>query len=99
MTKNSMFPFAHMMTPLMDITMLAIESQQVIAMRMTKFALGGPDVAREAELMVSEKVASMMETSKMMMMAALGGKHDLDAGKVMIHYRKKVRANVRRLST
>jgi hypothetical protein len=34
----------------------------------------------------------------MMMMAALGGQHDLGAGKVVRHYRKKVRANVRRLA-
>ncbi len=95
-SKNSMFAFADMA---FQSTMLAIESQQVIAMRLAKFAMGGPDVQREAELMVSEKLASMAETSQMMMMAALGGKHDLDAHKVVHHYRKKVSANVKRLSS
>jgi len=78
-------------------TMLAIEAQQVIAMRLTKMALGGPDVQREAELMVTEKLSSMAETGQMMMMAALGGQHDMGANKVVRHYRQKVRANRRRL--
>jgi hypothetical protein len=81
----------------MQTTMLAIESQQVIAMRLTKFALGGPGVQREAELMVTEKMQSLAETTQMMMMAALGGKQDLGTTKVLRHYRQKVRANVRRL--
>jgi hypothetical protein len=94
------FPFAAM-TPwtsmAMQTALLALESQQVIAMRLTKFAFGGPGVQREAELMVSEKMESLAETSQMMILAALGGKKDLGAGKVVRHYRKKVRANVRRL--
>ncbi len=80
-------------------TMLAIESHQVIAMRLTKMAFGGPDVHREAELMVSEKLATMAEGSQMMVQAALGGRHDLAADKVVQLYRRKVRANRRRLST
>jgi hypothetical protein len=79
--------------------MLAIESQQVIAMRLTKMALGGPDVKRETELMVSEKMETMAESSRMIMMAALGGSTDLGADKVMTLYRKKVRANRNRLRT
>ncbi len=78
-------------------TMLAIEAQQVIAMRLTKMALGGPDVQREAELMVSEKLETMTEGGQMMMMAALGGKQD-GADKVMQLYRRKVRANRKRLA-
>ncbi len=92
---KSMFPWADMA---MQSTMLAIESQQVIAMRLTKMAFGGPDVQREAELMVSEKLETMMESSQMMLMAAFGGKADLNAPKVMDLYRKKVSANRRRLS-
>jgi len=96
MTKNTMFAFADMA---FQSTMLAIESQQVIAMRLTKFALGGPDVQREAELMISEKMQSMAETTQMLMMAALGGDSTGGAHKVVKHYRGKVRANVRRLSS
>jgi hypothetical protein len=82
----------------MQATMLAIESQQVIALRLTKMALGGPDTQREAELMVTEKLDTMAQSSQMMMMAALGGKHDMGADRVMRLYRSKVRANRRRLS-
>jgi hypothetical protein len=99
MTKPSYFwpnfDFAKMA---MQSTMLAIESQQVIAMRLTQMALGGPDVAREAELMVSEKMAAMAEGGKMMMMATLGGSHDMGHSQVMQMYRRKVRANKRRLA-
>ncbi len=83
----------------MQSAMLAIESQQVIAMRLMKMALGGPDVQREAELMVSEKMESAAQVGHMVVMAALGGQHDMGAGKVVRHYRKKVRANVKRLSS
>jgi hypothetical protein len=93
--KYAMFPWANMA---MQSTMLAIEAQQVIAMRLTKMALGGPDVQREAELMVSEKLETMAQSSQMMLMAALGGKHDMGTEKVMQLYRRKVRANRKRLS-
>jgi hypothetical protein len=97
-TKSFLDSFTPWTTMAMESTMLALESQQVIAMRLTKFAFGGPDVDREAKLMVSEKMESLAQVSQMMMMAALGGQHDLGAGKVVRHYRKKVRANVRRLA-
>ncbi len=79
-------------------TMLAIEAQQVIALRLTKMAFGGPAAQAEAELMVSEKLSAMAESGQMMMMGALGGKQDMNADKVVALYRKKVRANRRRLS-
>ncbi len=82
----------------MQGTMLAIESQQVIAMRLTKMALGGPDIHKEAELMVSEKMETAAESSRVMLMALLGGKSDLGAEKVLNLYRKKVTANRKRLS-
>ena len=78
-------------------TMLALEAQQVIALRLTKMALGGAGAQAEAELMVSEKLAAMAEGSRMMM-GALGGRQDMNAGRVVKHYRSKVRANRRRLS-
>ena len=77
--------------------MLAIETQQVIALRLAKIALGGPDVQRETELMVSEKVSAMVEGGQMMMQAAISG----DTGgsdRVVRLYRRKVRANRKRLS-
>jgi hypothetical protein len=90
-------PFSMWTDMAMQSTKLAIESQQVIAMRLTKMAFGGPDVQREAELMVSEKMDAMAQSAQMLIMGALGGHHDMGAGKVMHHYRSKVRANRRRL--
>ncbi len=78
--------------------LLAFESQQVIAMRLAKISQGGPDAPREAELMVSEKLATMAASGQMMMQAALGGKHDLGADEIIQLYRRKVRANRRRLA-
>jgi len=79
-------------------TMLAIEAQQVIAMRLTKMALGGPGVQKEAALMVSEKLETMAHGSRLMMRGALDGKSDMNADKVVALYRRKVTANKRRLS-
>jgi len=76
----------------MDITMLALEAQQVIALRMTRLAFGGPDVAvRETRRMVSEKAVAAVETG--LHLATGGGPH-----KVVRNYRSKVQANRDRLS-
>jgi hypothetical protein len=100
MKKSSMFPSMFTWGQMaFQGTMLAIEAQQVIAMRLTKMALGGPDVHKEAELMVSEKLETMAEGGRIMTMAALGGKSDMGADKVVQLYRRKVRANRRRLSS
>jgi hypothetical protein len=92
---KSPFAFASMA---FQSTMLAIEAQQVIAMRLTKMALGGPDVHKEAALMVSEKLETMARGSRLMLRGALDGKSDLNADKVVALYRRKVTANKRRLS-
>jgi hypothetical protein len=78
--------------------MLAIEAQQVIALRLTKLALGEPDSQREAELMVSEKMQAMVDSGHTIFKAALGGQPDMGAGKVIERYRTTVRANRKRLS-
>jgi hypothetical protein len=80
-------------------TMLALEAQQVIALRLTKMALSTPATQKkEAALMVSEKIAAMGEGGRMMMAGAATAKKDMNAGKVVRLYRGKVRANRRRLS-
>jgi hypothetical protein len=81
----------------LQATMLAFEAQQVIGLRLHKLALGGPEVQREAALMVSEKLDTLFESGQLMAHAALGGKEDLGAAEVMQLYRRKVRANRRRL--
>jgi hypothetical protein len=71
--------------------MLAAEAQQVIWLRMARLGAGGPKARREAELMVSEKVKAATEAGERMMAGP-------SAGSVVRSYRRKVRANLRRLS-
>jgi hypothetical protein len=79
-------------------TMLAIEANQVIALRMAKLAMGGDRKGKESRLMVTEKIQAMGEAGRVATRAALGGKSDLGARKIVRLYRGKVRANRRRLS-
>ncbi|GJE27118.1 hypothetical protein [Methylobacterium organophilum] len=74
-----------------DTTMLAFESQAVIGMRLAKLAAGGTAAQVEAQRMVSEKILAASEAA--MLMATGGSTHSVVAG-----YRRKVRANRRRLS-
>lgn len=73
-----------------DMTMLALEAQGVIAQRMMMFALGGPKVQAEAQRMITEKMFAAGEAA---MQIATGATH----GAVVRGYRRKVRANSRRL--
>jgi hypothetical protein len=74
-----------------NLAMLTAESQQVVWLRTMKLAAGGVVAEREASRMVTEKVlAAQMEAERLM----LGATPD----SVVKRYRRKVRANVRRLS-
>ena len=81
----------------MDAWALAAEANMVIAARLGSLALGGPNAAREAERMVSEKVAANMALGVDLMT----GKHGLSPESVMsgsiAHYSKSVTANRKRL--
>ena len=72
-----------------EMNRLAVESQIVIWTRLTQIARGRGTPA-ESILMVTEKVAALAEASATV---ATGG----SAQKVVKGYRKRVRANVRRL--
>lgn len=74
----------------MDAQLLTLEAQQVIAMRMMKLSLGGTKGAKEARRMVSEKIFAAGEAG--FKFAKGGSGHS-----VVKHYRRKVRANHRRL--
>ncbi len=78
--------------------MLALEAQQVVALRLARLALGGPDAPREAALMVTEKMQALQESGALLLNAALHGKKHMNAPEIMQLFRKKVRANRRRLS-
>jgi hypothetical protein len=77
--------------PWLDLALLTAESQQVILLRMMKLAGGGAGAQAELRLMTSEKVSAMGEAGIDLM---TGG----DADSVVRGYRRKVRANLRRLS-
>ena len=82
----------------MDAWALAAESNMVIAQRMTAMAFGSPAAAKEAERMVSEKVAANMELGFDLMTGKLGTSPEAIASNSIAHYAKSVRANNRRLS-
>lgn len=72
-----------------DTTMLAFEAQAVIWTRLSRAAMGQGSPA-ENMLMVTEKIAAFTEAAAVI---AAGG----SAHKVVKGYRRKVRANVKRL--
>jgi hypothetical protein len=72
-----------------DANMLALEAQSVIWSRLTQIAAGRGTPA-ESMLMVTEKVAAFAEATGTI--ASGGSVH-----KVVKGYRKRVRANVKRL--
>ena len=81
----------------MDAWALAAESNMVIAMRMGSLALGGPNAAREAERMVTEKVAANMALGCDLMRGKLGSSPEAIVSGSIAHYSKTVVANRRRL--
>jgi len=80
-----------MFKPWWDVAMLAAEAQQVIWLRLLKLAAGGPAAHVEAQRMMSEKPAAVLQ-------AAAGLAMGDTSAKMVKRYRKKVRANRRRLS-
>ena len=72
-----------------DTTMLAFEAQNVIWTRLSQAAMGRGSPA-EKLLMVTEKITAFTEAAAVL---AAGG----SAHKIVKGYRKKVRANAKRL--
>ena len=78
---------------------LRLETQSVIALRMMRLASG--DVRGQAELnrMVVEKITAAAEARVAAAAAMMNGHRDhVIAGKALTVYKKRVRANRRRLS-
>lgn len=72
------------------LAMLAAEAQQVIWLRCLKLATGGAAARTEARRMTSEKVITAAQ-------AAVGAMTGDAPAKTVRRYRKRVRANRRRL--
>jgi hypothetical protein len=79
------------MFPWYSSAMLALESNHVIGLRLTKLAFGGRGAGDEANLMVAEKIAATFEAFQTL----------LKGGNIFIvidRYREHVTANATRLA-
>lgn len=74
-----------------DATMLSVESQHVIGLRLMKLAGGGKNAQAEASRMVMEKFSASIAAATTLMCGGSGQT-------VLAEVRKKVRSNSRRLS-
>jgi len=92
-------PFNPWVVLTMRAFQLSWEAQNVIALRMLRLASG--DVRGQAELnrMVVEKITAAAEAQVAAAVAMMNGHKDhVIAGKALTVYKKRVRANRRRLS-
>lgn len=81
-----------------DLFSLCIDASAVMALRSAKIAAGGPSGAKEARLMVSEKLAAVTELQKALLSGKLGKDPRRICDNVLSHVHRKVKANKRRLS-
>lgn len=92
-----------MFNPWLELTFktmqLGFDAQNVIALRMMRFAAGGARGQNEARRMVTEKIAAGGQAQLTAVSGIITGQKDtVVAGKVLRGLRKQVRANKRRLS-
>jgi hypothetical protein len=81
-----------------ELARLGAEAWMVIGLRMAKLSAGGPAAALEAQRMVAEKSAAAMEAQVAVAMALMtGATHHGARKKALAGYRRRVRANRRRL--
>ncbi len=71
---------------------LAIEANEVIALRMTKIISGGPEAMTEIQLMITEKIDATVEAGTSLMFGQ-------DPTAIVARFREHVASNQRRLST
>jgi hypothetical protein len=81
-----------------DAWMLGLEASSVIGLRTMKIAAGGEDARTEADRMVREKVEASIALQAKFMTGAMGLTPASATARTLAHYRRKVRANQRRLS-
>jgi hypothetical protein len=82
----------------LDTWRLAWEANAVIAQRTLMLACGGAEAQAEAGRMVAEKIDAGLALQAMAFTGALGATPQQAARKTLAHYRRKVRANRRRLA-
>jgi hypothetical protein len=81
-----------MFGPWIAVVMLALESSEVIGLRVAKLAQGGVDAQNEAHLLVNEKIVAVFDVGVRLVCGATAS-HLIDG------FRMQVAANALRLST
>ncbi|MEN3950470.1 hypothetical protein [Iodidimonas sp. SYSU 1G8] len=81
-----------------DTWTLGIEASTVITLRTMKIGAGGSAADAEARKMVEEKIAAGVALQQLALRGGLGTSAVGAAARTVAHYRRKVRANRRRLS-
>ncbi len=81
----------------LDAWTLGVEASTVIGLRAMKIAAGGPAAELETRRMISEKIDSSLALQLSAMTGGLGLTPHSAAARTITHYRRKVRANQRRL--
>ena len=81
-----------------DAWSLGLEASTVVGLRTAKIAAGGAAADAEARRMVSEKVDAAAALQTLALTGALGFTAPQVVSKTLAHYRRKVRANRRRLT-
>jgi hypothetical protein len=82
-----------------DVAQLGFEAQSVIALRLARLAAGGASARTESRRMVNEKAVAMVEAQVAALSASATGRHGWAVAKKILRiYKKRVRANQRRLS-
>lgn len=79
-------------------TALALESANVMSLRMVRVALGGPRAQKETVRMVSKKMIALAELQTGPLTGAMGATPATATRGALSHYARKVAANRRRLS-
>jgi hypothetical protein len=82
----------------LDAWSLGLEASAVVALRTMKLAAGGQAALDESRRMVAEKVAAAADLQAKAMTGALGGTLPAAMSGAVRHYRRRVRANRRRLT-
>lgn len=91
------WPYADWASTGVEAWALGVEASAVIGLRMMKMAQGGAASEREARLMVSEKIESMLQLQADFIGGRMGTTPAAGAKRVVRHYRRKVASNRRRL--
>jgi hypothetical protein len=81
-----------------DAWLLGVEASSVIGLRAVKIAAGGVAAEAEARLMIREKIEAGWALQGKALSGGLGLSAHGATARTLVHYRRKVRANQRRLA-